>query len=75
MSLRFLALDVGNHVALLHVRSLLGIDFYQFAAKRSGEFKDLSVRVLDVETHGDKRPGTDLYPSDHFPVTATIVLP
>ena len=33
------------------------------------------TRVLDVETHGDKRPGTDLYPSDHFPVTATIVLP
>ena len=33
------------------------------------------TRVLDVETHGDKRPGTDLYPSDHFPVTATIALP
>lgn len=33
------------------------------------------TRVLDFETHGDKRPGTDLYPSDHFPVTATIVLP
>ena len=33
------------------------------------------TRVLDVETHGDKRPGTNLYPSDHFPVTATIVLP
>ena len=33
------------------------------------------TRVLDVETHGDKRPGTNLYPSDHFPVSATIVLP
>ena len=33
------------------------------------------TRVLDVVTHGDKRPGTDLYPSDHFPVTATVVLP
>ena len=33
------------------------------------------TRVLDFETHGDKRPGTDLYPSDHYPVTATVVLP
>ena len=33
------------------------------------------TRVLDFATHDDKRPGTDLYPSDHYPVTATIVLP
>ena len=33
------------------------------------------TRVLDFETHDDKRPGTDLYPSDHYPVSATIVLP
>ena len=33
------------------------------------------VRVLDFATHGDMRPGTDLYPSDHFPVTATLELP
>ena len=33
------------------------------------------TRVLDFETHDDRRPGTDLYPSDHFPVTATVVLP
>ena len=33
------------------------------------------TRVLDFTTHDDKRPGTDLYPSDHFPVTATVVLP
>ena len=33
------------------------------------------TRVLDFTTHDDKRPGTDLYPSDHFPVSATIVLP
>lgn len=33
------------------------------------------TRVLDFVTHGDKRHGTNLYPSDHFPVTATIVLP
>lgn len=33
------------------------------------------VRVCDFVTHDDKRPGTDLYPSDHFPVTATVELP
>lgn len=33
------------------------------------------TRVLDFVTHDDKRPGTDLYPSDHFPISATIVLP
>ena len=33
------------------------------------------TRVLDFATHDDRRPGTDLYPSDHFPVTATIELP
>ena len=33
------------------------------------------TRVLDFVTHDDKRPGTDLYPSDHFPVTATVLLP
>ena len=33
------------------------------------------TRVLDFTTHDDRRPGTDLYPSDHFPVTATVVLP
>ena len=42
------ALDVGNHVALLHVRTLLGINFYQFAAKRSGELKDLTVGIFNV---------------------------
>ena len=33
------------------------------------------TRVLDFVTHDDKRPGTELYPSDHFPITATIALP
>ena len=51
---------------------------------REGAVKDYCIdyiyvsdgtRVLDFTTHDDKRPGTDLYPSDHFPVTATIVLP
>ena len=30
------------------------------------------VCVKSYETHSDARPGTKLYPSDHFPVTATI---
>ena len=51
---------------------------------REGAVKDYCIdyiyvsegtRVLDFATHDDKRPGTDLYPSDHYPVTATVVLP
>ena len=33
------------------------------------------VKVKTYETHADPRPGTQLYPSDHFPITADIVLP
>ena len=33
------------------------------------------TRVFDFVTHDDRRPGTDLYPSDHFPVSATVILP
>ena len=33
------------------------------------------VEVLSHKTYADPRPGTKLYPSDHFPVTARIVLP
>ena len=33
------------------------------------------VKVRDYATRGDARPGTRLYPSDHFPVTATVELP
>ncbi len=32
------------------------------------------VRVRSYATHGDVRPGTRLYPSDHFPITAEIEL-
>ena len=32
------------------------------------------VKVLDYATVNDARPDAKLYPSDHFPVTATIVL-
>jgi endonuclease/exonuclease/phosphatase family metal-dependent hydrolase len=34
-----------------------------------------SISVLDFETVNDTRQGTKLYPSDHFPIIATIVLP
>jgi len=33
------------------------------------------VRVLDYATRCDPRPGKQLYPSDHFPVTATVIIP
>ena len=33
------------------------------------------IKVLGFETHGDTRPGTRLYPTDHYPVSATILLP
>jgi len=33
------------------------------------------VRVLDYETVNDPRPGAKLYPSDHFPIIATVELP
>ena len=56
------------------------ITFQGFGTRNPGSCIDYiyvsdGVRVLDFATHGDKRPGTDLYPSDHFPVTATVVLP
>ena len=33
------------------------------------------TRVLDYATRADARPGKELYPSDHFPVVATVVFP
>ena len=33
------------------------------------------IRVKSYATHADARPGKQLYPSDHFPVTAVIELP
>ena len=32
------------------------------------------IRVRDFVTHDDKRPGTDRYPTDHYPLSATIEL-
>ena len=33
------------------------------------------IRVLDYATVADARPGLKLYPSDHFPVVSTVVIP
>ena len=33
------------------------------------------VRVKGFATHGDARPGLQLYPSDHFPISATLEIP
>ena len=33
-----------------------------------------NIKVKSYATHADPRPGTKLYPSDHFPVTAVIEL-
>ena len=33
------------------------------------------VRVVDFETVNAPRPGKKLYPSDHFPVVATVEIP
>ena len=32
------------------------------------------VKVKSYATRADARPGTKLYPSDHFPITAVIEL-
>lgn len=38
-------------------------------------FVSPAIRVLSYATRNDSRPNLNLYPSDHFPVTVTIVLP
>ena len=48
-----------------------------WASRRYGEriddiFVSKGVRVLDYATYDVLRPGLDLYPSDHFPVVATL---
>lgn len=52
----------------------------RFCARCSGPRIDYiwvseGVRVLDYETVGAARPGQRLYPSDHFPVVASVLLP
>ena len=33
------------------------------------------IRVKDFITHGDRRPGLDRYPTDHYPLTASVSIP
>jgi len=46
-----------------------------FGARIDYIYVSKGVRVLDYATVGDARPGQKLYPSDHFPVVATVVIP
>ena len=46
--------------------------FEKYGARIDYIYVSPSIDVLDVTTHGEPRKGTKLYPSDHFPVTATI---
>lgn len=55
--------------------SLSGIDAYgKYGMRIDYIYVSPDVRVLDYETINDARPGKKLYPSDHFPVVATIEL-
>lgn len=46
-----------------------------FGARIDYIYVSKGVRVLDYATVGDARPGQKLYPSDHFPVVATVIIP
>ena len=46
----------------------------KFGARIDYIYVSPGVRVLDYRTDSSLRPGLDLYPSDHFPVIATLVL-
>ena len=58
-------------------RHLEGPDFGKGAASRRRidyVYVSDGVKVREFRTVGDRRPGSELYPSDHFPVIATIEL-
>ena len=44
----FRSFNVGHHIALIDVGTLFGIDFNQFSTQSCGNFKDLSVVILNV---------------------------
>lgn len=46
----------------------------KFGARIDYIYVSPGVRVLDYKTDATLRPGLDLYPSDHFPVVATLLL-
>ena len=49
--------------------------YEQYGARIDYIYVSPDVRVVDFETVNDPRPGKKLYPSDHFPVVATIEFP
>ena len=56
------------------------IDGTEFIKKCNGPridyiYTSRDITVLDYETVNAAREGTNFYPSDHFPIVATIVLP
>ena len=63
----------------MKVRSNCANDSQKFFCECAGPRIDYiwvsdGIRVLNYVTHGDTRQGMRAYPSDHFPVTATIRL-
>ena len=51
-----------------------GYDWEDFGARIDYIYVSPGVAVLDYATVADPRPGKSLYPSDHFPVVATVEL-
>jgi len=49
--------------------------YERFGARIDYVYVSPGTKVLDYRTVNDARPGKKLYPSDHFPVVATIELP
>ena len=41
------ALDVSNHIALVHLRALLGVNLNKLSTKSSGNGNNLAPRSLD----------------------------
>ena len=69
------ALDATVDERNFRDESLSGIDAYgKYGMRIDYIYVSPDVRVLDYETINDARPGKKLYPSDHFPVVATIEL-
>ena len=48
--------------------------FRKYGARIDYIYVSEGVKVLDYETHADERSDGHFYPSDHFPVTATVEL-
>ena len=67
---RTLACELDMAIAVTYLES-----YGSFARNSLALFDRHGVRVLDYATHADPRPGTKLYPSDHFPLTATLEIP